>query len=71
MVREYRGPKPCRDEEGNVLVQFGQSPECEELPPHLTVSVIGWGGQLLASAPTKEELLAVVARRFKKFRIVD
>jgi len=66
----FIGPtKLNRDRDGYVVAQFGQFPECEELPPDFTVSVIGWGSQLLASGKTLAELASYVQRRFGKVRL--
>jgi hypothetical protein len=51
----YRTGRPLRDRAGRVAIQFGQFPDCEELSPDQTVSIIGWGDTLLASTPVKGE----------------
>lgn len=60
-----RGPKPLRDKNGRAVVRFGQFPDCPELCPDHTASVIGWGSELVASSPSLEALADYVEKRFK------
>jgi len=69
IVSTYRGPRPMRDKGGRVVVQFGQFPDCPELAPNFTVSVIGWGSQLVAEGTDLDELAAYARRRFGDLRI--
>lgn len=67
---QFNGPKPMRDKEGFVVLQFGQFPECEELSPDFTVSVIGWGSQLLATGTDLKELAELASKKYRgKVRI--
>ncbi len=67
---QFDGPKPMRDKDGFVVIRFGQFPECEELPPDFTVSVLGWGHQLLATGTDLKELAEHASKKYKgKVRI--
>lgn len=61
----FSGPKPMRDRDGFVVVQFGEHEKCDELPHAFTVSVIGWGHQLLATGDNVNELAEHAKGRYK------
>lgn len=70
MIRDtFSGPKPMHDAEGFAVVEFGRHPDCEELPPDFTVSVLGWGSRLLATGTDLEELARYAESRFPKVRV--
>lgn len=64
-VDQWHGPRPMRDKKGRVVIQFDQFPDCEELPPDFTASVIGWGSTLVAASPSLEVLAETIEKRFK------
>ena len=64
ITSKYRGPKPMRDKEGFVVIEFGQFPDCEELAPDFTVSVLGWGSQLLATGTDRAELATFAKNKY-------
>lgn len=61
---KYDGPRPLRDLGGNAAVRFNTVPECPELSPGFTASVLGWGSELVASGSDLGELARYVAERF-------
>jgi hypothetical protein len=66
---KLRGPKPLYDREGHVVVRFGEQLKCSELDHAFTVSVVGWGTQLLATGDSIEELADLVLKKYKRVRI--
>lgn len=68
-VDQWNGPKPMRDRQRRVVVQFGQFPDCEELAPDFTASVVGWGSQLVAASPSLDALAEHIEKRFGKVAI--
>jgi hypothetical protein len=63
-IDRFDGPRPLRDMAGRAVIRFGQFPDCPELAPDFTASVIGWGSQLVASCPDLEALAEAIERRF-------